>query len=790
MSNYATNDYRDLAERLAKGFTEDSAEDLKNILDEDCEYISEYNENSPHFHNRQEIIDHMSYVDSNVDDSTRYHYQIIDLREYPEEEFDISSVAGFPNVAPYGIRLFQFKEKALVAIVVFSVTEEGKIDHIILSRSEEFNEEIYHRVEEKDLPDDLPTTAEGWDEEDLSTDYYIWRNADSFFRKWLGENGYHYFKREFYEDCIGYRCRKGNDFYTIYMFAYGQKKTSLLDGDYCEKFLKYDLSSGSKSLVVYLQVKRYRERGRSIVRVADYSGNEHRRIELWEIGYINGEPNLLFYPAKETIDAIYKLMYAYNRFDDDVLHYIVTKHNPYFKDYGANGTAFNSGFFNHLKRIREKNGDMRIGYLSKNDVIYSRVPYIEGYGFFSIEVATADGKILGLTSYPMDGGEINIRDFILTDEKESEDLFSYVPELATVIPVKGNEKERFSLILGFDNGEQKKYVLAIDDDRINDEVISYESHAFTDRIWSTASVGQNVLPNRGIAVRFINDFFISGFKLYHDGKFYCEEGKKGKLGVNDNVWIGDMNDDVGCGHINGDGNLYFIDKIKGEALHIPERYKNTPMAVYPVYGGYDEGLIMVSLFGELDLQYHHNFHGCAGMWGWLDTEGNEVIAPQYVYALQFCNGRATVCKGDWSIDEKGRYWCYNEAWGIIDKTGKEIVPCQFDELYEIDETEKYILCHTGGWDDGYQCIYDMESNRIVTELDFDFDPGYMFNERFYQDGLIIFDEHEPGEEKDYIYVYSITENEWIVHHQLIEGRTYNGETKMVVNKDGEDIIVF
>ena len=155
MSNYATNDYRDLAERLAKGFTEDSAEDLKNILDEDCEYISEYNENSPHFHNRQEIIDHMSYVDSNVDDSTRYHYQIIDLREYPEEEFDISSVAGFPNVAPYGIRLFQFKEKALVAIVVFSVTEEGKIDHIILSRSEEFNDEIYHRVEEKDLPDDL-----------------------------------------------------------------------------------------------------------------------------------------------------------------------------------------------------------------------------------------------------------------------------------------------------------------------------------------------------------------------------------------------------------------------------------------------------------------------------------------------------------------------------------------------------------------------------------------------------------------------------------------------------------
>ena len=53
---------------------------------------------------------------------------------------------------------------------------------------------------------------------------------------------------------------------------------------------------------------------------------------------------------------------------------------------------------------------------------------------------------------------------------------------------------------------------------------------------------------------------------------------------------------------------YLLDSNTMTATVIPDEYQQTPVGVYPFYGGYSEGLVMVSEFGELDLQYHHN-HG-------------------------------------------------------------------------------------------------------------------------------------------------------------------------------------
>ena len=259
----------------------------------------------------------------------------------------------------------------------------------------------------------------------------------------------------------------------------------------------------------------------------------------------------------------------------------------------------------------------------------------------------------------------------------------------------------------------------------------------------------------------------------------------------DRAFIRDDNEDgIGCGSVNEDGHLYLIDNNKHEAYRLPDKYKDTPIILYHPCGGYQEGLIMVSLLGEIDLQYHHTFADTAGLWGWIDTQGNEVIPPQYIYAMSFFNGRAIVCKGEWTVDQQGRYWCENENWGIIDKTGKEIVPCMFDEIFEIDGTDRYILCHKGGWKNGCNCIYDIESKSVILEMDFDFDNGYMFNECYYNEGCICFDEHEAGEETDYIYIYSPEKRNWVVYHEKYEQREFNGKTKIVVNKDGEDIIIF
>ena len=203
---------------------------------------------------------------------------------------------------------------------------------------------------------------------------------------------------------------------------------------------------------------------------------------------------------------------------------------------------------------------------------------------------------------------------------------------------------------------------------------------------------------------------------------------------------------------------------------------------------------MVSTMGEMDLQYHHNRRSCAGMWGWLDSDLNTVIEPKYVYAMNFWNGRAVVCKGEWTTVEKDgklQYWCENEGWGVIDQQDREIVPCRFDELYEIEGTDRLYFVHEGGWDNGYFAIFDVQEQKVILNLDFDFDMGYMFNECFVADGdILVFMDHLPGKGEDLIYAYDLHSKKYVAYAESYTERTLNGESRVVVQKDGKEIIVF
>ena len=253
----------------------------------------------------------------------------------------------------------------------------------------------------------------------------------------------------------------------------------------------------------------------------------------------------------------------------------------------------------------------------------------------------------------------------------------------------------------------------------------------------------------------------------------------------------------GIGYFLKDGtqsSRYLFNENTRTAVLIPEKYQNTPICVVPFCGGCSEGLVMVSELGEIELQYHHNKHGCAGLWGWLDEKMNVVIQPKYVYAMNFKNGRAVVCKGEWSVKkENGEclYWCENEQWGIIDRNENEIVPCRFDELCEIENTDRFFFVHEGGWERGKDAIYDAVAGEIILTLDFDFDMGYMFNECFLlDDRILVFDNHLPGKEKDLVYAYDLIEKKWIVYGDELGGRTLDGKTRCVVDKDGREIILF
>ncbi len=116
----------------------------------------------------------------------------------------------------------------------------------------------------------------------------------------------------------------------------------------------------------------------------------------------------------------------------------------------------------------------------------------------------------------------------------------------------------------------------------------------------------------------------------------------------------------------------------------------------------------LTAFGEFDKTYFDKTGGGLiavrrnGLWGFLDTAGNEVVRCRYEDAGAFSEGLAPVK--------------WNGKWGFVDATGQEVVPCQFD-------------CDSvGSVEDGYACMYDLV--KTVP----DFVPGSTLN--IYNLGLL------------------------------------------------------
>ena len=51
-------------------------------------------------------------------------------------------------------------------------------------------------------------------------------------------------------------------------------------------------------------------------------------------------------------------------------------------------------------------------------------------------------------------------------------------------------------------------------------------------------------------------------------------------------------------------------------------------------------------------------------------------------------------------------------------------------------------------------------------------------------------DHLPGEGEDLVYVYDLNEKKYLAYAESYKERTLNGESKVIINKDGRDIIVF
>lgn len=628
---------------------------------------------------------------------------------------------------------------------------------------------------------------------------YIWKKADEFAQAWLRDNGYKMSDTTLLGDCIGYSCTRKGVEYAVFFYAYGEERTFLLDGDYCYKLKDTEIAKGKRSIVIYLHVtKTVNKSGEIEYTVGSYGASNHN-VEPWLVTEAMGKKMLLFYPRKEMVDMVPRLIAAFNARDIDALAVMCAKDVCLDTcDQGVCGR--NDGFYSLLSSIREEHGTARLAYLRVNDVVYNAVPYLNNYAYIGF-TANAENKIDSITVYPINN---SYPDLLISNELITHSPANEVPKIVSIdflTPAKGC---RYSLRVVFKNGEIKRYDL--EGDFGDNEVTSYHGKVMTDKIFANSRLADHIpLPDRmgysyyaerGQGVEFISGSSISALEMYYDG--YPVE-KFNYTGMD--AFIRQSNYDqsgfaVGhISHLDPQNPNYLLDQNTMTATTIPAKYQQTPIGIYPFYGGCSEGLVMVSEMGEVDLQYHHNRGSCAGLWGWLDTDLNVVIEPKYVYAMNFRDGRAMVCKGEWSTktveDGKEQYWCENEQWGIIDRNENEIVPCRFDEIYEIDNTDRLYFVHEGGWENGHDAIYDVKENTIILVLDFDFDMGYMFNKCIVtDDDFLVFDEHVPGKEKDLIYVYDLIEKAWIAYGCELTGRTLNGETRSVVHKDGKDIIIF
>ena len=807
---------------LAFGMCARKADILRDYISDRCYYHSEYADRT--YIGRYQIIKHLNKVEENLNETNRYTHQIVPAAEV------LSATEDLPEIYRGKWCDIGYQGNDLAYVIFIKRNEAGEISVIRLSRNGNYlklfekNGSSYpingmEPINVKELlegfyghEDPIQAMRENGTPEEDELCVYVWKEADKYIRPWLRDNGYSVTETVIEEDCIGYACsRKGKD-YAVYTYTYGKQPAVYLDAEYCQRLKTYPLSDGRMILIVYVRVEIVTdENGEQKYQVGLYH-NTTTSPEMWTLREVEGKDVILFYPRPEIFDMNYRLMAAFNTQDLDVLRAICTA-DVFMRD-SKGGRSLNFGFYSHLSYIYQEHGKMKTAYVRYNDVVYSLVPCLEGYGYVSFSVTNDTDEICSITEKPLDG---SFRDLIVTEEQPESDPLNEYPLLKKVEFLAPSDIARFSVRLEFQNGEIRRFdfkesVSKREEDEENspeeqspEELVRIDSTWFTDKMFQHGFIADHVdmpewmgyrrYPERGQGIAFFNGYGISTAELYFKS-YPIERFDYSKF---DKVHVSQFDyydDGFGVGRIydlDPRNPLYLLDKNTYTATALPEKYQNTQIGIVPFYGGYSEGRVMVSLLGDIDLQYHHNRMGCAGMWGWLDNKLNEVIPPQYIFAMNFEGGRAIVCKGEWEIDENNRYWCDDERWGVIDLDGKEVVPYQFDELYEIGGTDRLYFVHEGGWDNGHYSIFDVKEQAVILELDFDFDMDYMFNECFVaENDILVFDEHLPGEGKDLITVYDLHRKKYLLHQEENTERTYNGEKTMTVkNKEtGLDIIVF
>ena len=110
-----------------------------------------------------------------------------------------------------------------------------------------------------------------------------------------------------------------------------------------------------------------------------------------------------------------------------------------------------------------------------------------------------------------------------------------------------------------------------------------------------------------------------------------------------------------------------------EQIPVEDLIKLTLEELNDAEGEMENGLIPfnVQRFNQFSLAYHSDYREHAGLWGFINKNGEVVCEPQFLF-MPFCFGENyIVCKGTgWEYYEglpKEGLWSKEMHWGLINK---------------------------------------------------------------------------------------------------------------------------
>lgn len=453
---------KELVDALGNAFVNGAAMQLRPLMADDCKYESSYTHDISDY--ADETLRLISERRSTLAPWCSYTHFVAALKDADLRGLPYTGVEDKP--LGYALVLYSYDKECPEEAFLIYVNPEGKVARIFGTRDPSvFHADYFGASCGPDSPDDTPATVKTLTNEDRHVqdlrdafsgqhldhepkkpegNAYIWIKADEFFRSVLKDRGYVVIESQTREDCVAYRCNRDGYAYTVYMYAYGQRKTTILDGEYCAKHLQDPFAANSFVLVSYIHVQKYRCGDGFHYHESSYAG-EKCYVEFWRVTKLIDRIILTFFPGLEMLFIEDKLLYAFNHEDADVLESLFSNRNiPIHGIYRPFNEDKNSA--RCLIRLHKEFGDLQMGFLRFGDVIYSKCPIAVDRGYFSFRCDNQTDKIIEISYTPFGSKEgQTVDDRILLANYQVEDPKAEIPNLRAVQTMAPEETEEVIL---------------------------------------------------------------------------------------------------------------------------------------------------------------------------------------------------------------------------------------------------------------------------------------------------------------------------------------------------------